>query len=194
MRPCPLWEMLRIAALEQTVAESARKVQLGVQIDINVVAEKAESLLGNYATSERLVELEAELATKEWRSHLTVGQKTPHTYGGLTEAVAPKQTATAQDMPDRQNAEGRAAVHHVEIALTHRTADKGMVTFSCAHAHLDDGGAKVRRRARYGQVGAENVNSTDGRSMLPELLLKGFNVSNVDILLRLATGRGHRRR
>ena len=67
MGPSPLREMLRIAALEHTVAESVRKVQLGVQIDIDVFAEKAESLLGNDATSERLVELEAEFATKEWR-------------------------------------------------------------------------------------------------------------------------------
>jgi len=194
MRPSPLREMLRIGALEQTVAESARKVQLGVQVEIDVFAEIAESFLGNDATGERIVELEAELATKEWRSHSTVGQKTPHTYGGLPKAVAPKQTATAQDMLYRQHAKGCATVHYVPIALFHRTAGKGRVTFSIAHAHLDDGGAKVRRRARYGQVGAENENSTDGLSMPLEPLLKGLDVSHVDIVLRLPFGRGRRRR
>jgi hypothetical protein len=180
--------MLRIGALEQTVAESARKVQLGVQVEIDVFAEIAESFLGNDATSERIVELEAELATKEWRSHLTVGQKTPHTYGGLPKAVAPKQTATAQDMRYRQHAKGRATVHYVESAFAHRTVDKGRVAFSGAQAHLDDGGAEVRRGARHGQAGAENENSTDGLSMPLELLLKGLDVSHVDIALRLPSG------
>jgi hypothetical protein len=94
----------------------------------------------------------------------------------------------------RQHTKGRATVHYVESAFAHRTVDKGSGAFSGAQAHLDYGGAEVRRGARHGQAGAENENSTDGLSMPLELLLKGLDVSHVDIVLRLPLSRGRSRR
>ena len=79
----------------------------------------------------------------------------------------------------------------------HRTVDEGRVGRSRAHAHLNDGGAEVRRRARHcahGQVGVENENSTDSPGMPRKLFRKGSHVSHVDIVLRLPIGRGGRRR
>jgi hypothetical protein len=94
MRPSPVRKVFRVAALEQTVAKSAYPVQLGVQIEIDLVAEESEDLLLADATSERLVELKAEFATQERLGYGTVRQKTSHPDPGQLKAVALKHSAT----------------------------------------------------------------------------------------------------
>ena len=187
--------MFRVAALEQTVAKSARPVQLGVQIEFDLVAEENKDLLLADATSERLVELKAEFAAQERLGYGTVRQKTSHPDTGQLKAVAPKHSATAQRVSGWNDVERRAAVYHVEVPGMHRTVDEGRVGRSRAHAHLNDGGAEVRRRARHcahGQVGVENENSTDSPGMPRKLFRKGSHVSHVDSVLRLPIGRGGR--